>query len=436
MAKRSALLPLVRKFFERDPAAAAHSLETMDETEAAAILRALPSSLCAQAVPYLQVNHAATLLKSAPPELFTAIVEKLKPDQAAAIVVLLPEETRRVLLERLSETTRRQVQELLTYPENSVGRIMSMDFLAFREDVMAKDAIHRIRTLVNKNAPMSYAYVVNADNRLVGVLNMRELMLAPSEAVLGAVMRKDVFSVNGMTDREEVAGALAKRRFFAAPVVDMDQRLLGLVKTDQLLKEVQEDAMEDIQKMVGAGGDERSFSPILFSVRKRLPWLYINLATAFLAAAVVGLFQDLIAKVTILAVFLPVVAGQGGNAGAQSLAVVMRGLVLREIPPHKVATLVIKEGFVGAVNGLSCGVVTALVAWLWHGNPFLGLVIGLGMFVNLVAAGLAGALIPVIMKAMGFDPAQSSTIFQTTVTDVVGFFAFLGFALLFQHRLM
>lgn len=436
MAKRGALLPLVRKFFERDPAAAAHSLETMDETEAAAILQALPPTLCAQAVPYLQVGHAATLLKQAPPELFSAIVEKLKPEQAAAIVVLLPQESRAALLERLSEPARRQVQELLTYPDNSAGRIMSPEFLAFREDVTVKDAVHRIRTVVGKNAPMSYAYVVDPNHRLVGVLNMRDLMLASGEAALGAVMRKDVFAVNAMTDREEIARALAQRRYFAAPVVDADQRLLGIVKTDQLLKEVQEDALEDIQKMVGAGGDERAFSRVSFSVRKRLPWLYVNLATAFLAAAVVALFEDLIARITILAVFLPVVAGQGGNAGAQALAVVMRGLVLREIPPNKVAALVMKEGAVGALNGVFVGAVTAAVAWLWHGNPFLGLVIGLAMIVNLIAAGLSGALIPITMKAMGFDPAQSSSIIQTTVTDVVGFLAFLGFALLFQHRLL
>lgn len=185
-----------------------------------------------------------------------------------------------------------------------------------------------------------------------------------------------------------------------------------------------------------AGGDERAFSPIGFSLRKRLPWLHVNLATAFLAAAVVALFEDVIARITVLAVFLPVVAGQGGNAGAQSLAVVMRGLVMREIPEQKVRRLLTKEVLIGTANGLIIGVVTAAIAWGWHGNPYLGVVIGLAMIVNLVAAGLSGAAIPITMKAIGLDPAQSSSIILTTVTDVVGFFAFLGFAAVFQGYLI
>ncbi|MGB6646948.1 MAG: magnesium transporter, partial [Bacteroidota bacterium] len=213
-------------------------------------------------------------------------------------------------------------------------------------------------------------------------------------------------------------------------------RLLGVVRSDHLLTDVQEEASEDIQKMFGAGGDEHAFSPVWFSLSKRLPWLHVNLATAFLAAAVVGLFEDLIARITILAVFLPVVAGQGGNAGAQSLAVVMRGLVMREISPRNRWRLVLKETFIGLVNGLIIGLVTAGIAWLWQGNPVLGLVIGLAMIANLIVAGFAGAAIPITMKALGFDPSQSSSIVLTTVTDVLGFFSFLGFAVLFQAYLL
>ncbi len=171
-------------------------------------------------------------------------------------------------------------------------------------------------------------------------------------------------------------------------------------------------------------------------MKKRLFWLHINLVTAFMAAGVVAVFESMIAKLTILAVFLPVVAGQGGNAGAQSLAVVMRGIVMREIPKGKTGRLILKEGGLGAVNGVVIGLVTAVVAWLWNGNPFLGLVIGLGMFFNLIFAGLSGASIPLLMKKMGIDPAQSSSIILTTVTDILGFLAFLGFAVVFQSYLV
>ncbi|UCG32500.1 MAG: magnesium transporter [Phycisphaerales bacterium] len=193
---------------------------------------------------------------------------------------------------------------------------------------------------------------------------------------------------------------------------------------------------ESIQRMFGGSPDERAFSPTIFSLRKRLPWLHVNLATAFLAAYVVSLFEETIAKITILAVFLPVVAGQGGNAGAQSLAIVMRGLVMREIPKRRVLWLIAKEGWLGLLTGAITGAVTGLVAWLWQSNPILGVVIGLGMIVNLFAAGLSGAAIPVIMKALGFDPAQCSSIILTTITDVVGFLAFLGFAVVFQSYLI
>jgi len=233
-----------------------------------------------------------------------------------------------------------------------------------------------------------------------------------------------------------VARLATQKRFLAIPVVDENQRLLGTIKLDDLVEAAQEEATEDIQKMFGAGGDEKVFSPLFFSVKNRLGWLHVNLATAFLAAFVVGLFQGIIAKIAILAVFLPIVAGQGGNAGAQSLAVVMRGLVLHEVEPTLAGKVILREGILGAINGLVIGLVTGLGALLWHGNPYLGLVIGGAMLINMVVAGVSGAAIPMLMQFLGFDPAQSSNIILTTVTDVVGFFTFLGLATLFQGFLI
>jgi magnesium transporter len=218
--------------------------------------------------------------------------------------------------------------------------------------------------------------------------------------------------------------------------VDSENHLLGIIKAERMIQGVKEDVTRDIQRMFGAGGDERVTSSIWFSMKKRLPWLHVNLATAFLAAAVVALFEDTIAKITILAVFLPVVAGQGGNAGAQSLAVVMRGLIMREIPKGQISHLILKEGKLGAINGIIIGLVTAVIAWIWYGNPYLGIVIGFGMLVNLFFAGLSGASIPIMMEKAGLDPAQCSSIILTTITDVIGFIAFLGFAVMFQSFLI
>lgn len=436
MATHLPLLPLVRKFFESDPVVAGHTLEAMEEKEAAHVLEALPPTISAQVIPHMQVSQAAQLLRCLPPEIFGRLVERLKPHQATQLIINLPAEDRLKRLGYLSDEMQQDVRELLTYPEDSAGRIMTTDFLTFRTGVNVKDAIHRIRALVSKNAPMTYCYVVDDEQHLLGVLSMRDLMLAPSDEMLENIMRRDIFTIDGSMDREEVANQLSEHRFFAAPVVDAETRLLGIVKSDQLIEEVQEEATEDMQKMYGAGGDEKPFSPVSLSLRKRLPWLHVNLLTAFAAAAVIALFQDLIARITILAVFLPIVAGQGGNAGAQTLAVVIRGIVLREIPPHRISKLLLKEVWLGILNGLVIGAVAGLAAWLWNGNPFLGVVIALAMLVSLAIAGLAGAVVPLGMKALRKDPAQSSMILLTTITDIVGFFTFLGFAMLFQQYLI
>lgn len=430
------LLPLVRKFFESDALGAAQTLEMMEHQEALSVLDVLPAPLAVRAFRHVHPVQAARLLKDAPPGVFKEIVDRLEAEQAAAILSSLSDEKRTVFLSHLSPKAKRHVQELLTYPEGSAGRIMIKDFIAFHSRVKVRDAIQRIRLLAHRKALSSYTYVIDSENRLVGVINMRDLILAKTDDLLESIMIKNVFAVDSFMDREQLANELTQKGFFAAPVVDQEGRLLGVVKSDRLLEQVQDDATEDLQKMFGAGGDERTTSPIGFALRNRLLWLNINLGTAFLAASVVALFEGIIAKITVLAIFLPVVAGQGGNAGIQTLAVVMRGLVMREIKPGRVWGLLRREALLGGLNGISIGLVTGAIAWLWHGNPFLGIVIGFAMVISMIAAGLSGAAIPLSMKAVGWDPAQSSGIILTTVTDVVGFFAFLGLAVLFQSYLL
>lgn len=436
MSKITPLLPLAQSFLEHDPLAAAQCIETMNEDDALVVLKALPPTLVTKMFPHLQVSIASALLSKFPSGLFNEVIPKLEANQAAAIILGMEHDAQQQLIELLPEKSREEVRELLTYPQDSAGRLMSTDFLAIRQDVKVREAIQRIRTLARKKYPASYAYVVDENNRLAGVINMRQLILEAPNAELSSFMHRDVFSVNAFMDIEDVASEFTKRKFFAAPVVDHDNKLLGLIKADQLIGQVQQEATEDLLRMFGAGGTERTFSPISFSLRKRLPWLHVNLATAFLAASVVAMFESTIAQITALAVFLPVVAGQGGNAGAQSLAIVMRGLVMREIPKDRFWSLVSKEALIGIVNGVLIGAVTSVIAYLWYGNIMLGVVIAMAMVVNLFAAGLSGAAIPLIMKSLGLDPAQSSSIVLTTVTDVVGFLSFLGFASMFMKYLI
>lgn len=436
MPTRDALIPILRRYFDKDPAEAARTLETLSDEKAAALLAALPAETASAVFDRLAGPFASRLISAASPERFEELAKKLSADQAASVFLSLSPDKRQLLLDRLPTRLREQMQEVLAFPEDSAGRIMRPQFTAFHPEVKVRDAIQKLRELAARNTATSYVYVIDADKHLLGVANMRDLLIASPESTLGKVMRTQVFSIDAFTDREIVAQEFGKRRYFAAPVVDAQNRLLGVVNADHLLRDVQEEATEDVQQMVGAGKDERAFSPVGFTLKKRLPWLHVNLVTAFMAAAVVSLFEGIIAEITVLAVFLPVVAGQGGNAGAQSLAVVMRGIVMREIPPNRAGKLIAKETLVGAANGVIIGLITAAVAWAWHGNPYLGLVIGMAMLVNLAIAGFFGAIIPLGMKQMGLDPAQSSSIILTTVTDVMGFFSFLGFAVLFRSFLI
>jgi len=428
---------LIQDFSRLSPFDAAHRLEALKIEEAACVLVGLKPEPAARAFEFLEPRFAANLLGEIPEKARIQVVGRMAVTRAADVIAAVArEEDRLKLLEQLDRPQADQIRKLTAYPEGMAGRIMTPSFFAFQTDTKVETAIQTLRFLAQKKIPFSYVYVTDHENRLKGVLNLRELLLSDDEATLDSIMIPDVFSVPATMDREQVIQGISHRSFLSVPVVDAGGRLLGTIRTDDLISSAQEEATEDIQKMFGAGGDEHVFSTIPFSIQKRLPWLYVNLATAFLASGVIALFEHVIAKVTALAIFLPIVASQGGNSGAQSLAVVMRGLVLGEVQPPLARRVIMKEGVLGLANGLLVGVAAALAAWVWNGNVFLGVAIGFAMVINLVAAGVSGAAIPVLMRAFGKDPAQSSNIILTTVTDCVGFLAFLGLAALLQPLLL
>ncbi len=437
MAPENSAVSVIKKFFELNPADAAHSLESLNEEEAIGILNSVSPELASRAFNSLEPHFAANLLLNLPEEAAAQIFGKMVVTRAAELVLCIQRrEDRETLLERIDPGQADQIRKLITYPEDTAGRIMTPNFFAFHETLKVAEAIQKLRALGSKKSSLNYVYVTDSNNLLKGVLNMRDLLLADEEDKLASIMIPDVFRVEATMDREKVIQELSGRSFLSIPVVDKNSHLLGTIRTSDLIASAQEEATEDIQKMFGAGGDERVFSPLMFSMKKRLLWLNINLATAFLAASVIALFQGVIAKLTALAIFMPIIASQGGNAGAQSLAVVIRGLVLREVEPRVARKVIIKEALLGLINGITMGIVAGAVAWLWNGNMFLGVVIAIGMVINMVSAGIAGAGIPILMKALGQDPAQSSNIILTTVTDVVGYFAFLGLAVLFYPLLV
>ena len=435
MSRRTASNFLVKSFFEKHPLEAARSLEALSHEEARLILLALPLEIACAAIKFLTPQIAALILDDFSGEQAGPFLQNVSPKRAADILLSLPAEKRIQFLSVLEPSHGRTLEALLTYPPQTAGGMMSPGATALKKEMTVEGAIRTIRAL-GKKKPLYYVYVTDNENRLQGVLAMRDLILADPHAPIESVMLKDVVSVPATLDREEVVKLAAQRRYLTMPVVDSENRILGTIHSEDLIEAAEEEASEDMQKMVGAGGDEEALSPVLFSLKKRLPWLQVNLATAFLAASVVGLFENTIARITALAVFLPVVAGQGGNTGAQTLAVVIRGLALGQIDKSLAWRVMTKEACLGFLNGVSVGIVTALVAYLWEGNPYFGLVIGLAMVLNMAIACIAGAGIPIAMRAVGWDPAQSSSIILTTVTDVLGFFSFLGLATLFQHLLV
>jgi magnesium transporter len=425
---------LIRVFVELHPEEAARALEALDYSESAQILERLPVSIGAQLIQQLSPHLAGPILQGLGAERTGELLADMTPRQACTVLQHLEENTRDQVLRVMPAPAATQLRDLLSFPADTAGGMMEPRVTTLPLDLTVQEAITSLR-----RAPRStlyYLYVTDRDRRLVGVLNLRDLLLSGSEERIEPLVRQPVVSVPADLDRDEVVDLIRERGFLALPVVDQEGRLIGVVRHDEAMEAGQEAAFEDLQITVGAGADEEALSPVFTVVGRRLPWLYVNLLTAFIAAGVVGLFEGIIAQVTALAVLLPVVAGQGGNCGAQALAIVIRGLALDEIVPGTRRRVLLKEALAGTLNGLAVAVVTALAVLAWSRSYGLALVIGLAMIVNMAAAALAGALIPLILSGLGRDPAQSSTIFLTTVTDVVGFASFLGFAVLFAPLLV
>lgn len=423
---QAALESMFRTYVGEHPTDAARALEALPPKEAARLIQDLPARLVGPVLGRLNPGAAAALLTTLGPEPMRELLAPMESRHAAAILHHLEDAAREAMLSGLDPDGAKRIRILLQYPSDTAGGMMKTRITSVPIDVTASQAVAALRRA--PRTTLFYIYVTDRDGKLVGVLNIRELLLASPRDPIEPLVHRDVVTVPASLRRDELAELVRERHFVALPVVDSEGYLLGVVKTDEILDAIEQEAFGDLQKMVGAGEDERALSPVSLVVRKRLPWLYVNLATAFLASGVVGLFEGTIEKVTALAVLLPVVAGQGGNTGAQSLAVVMRGMALRELLPGSTRRLLMKEGVAALVNGIAISLGTGLAVFLWDGRWGLVVVIGAAMVVNMTAAGLAGAVIPLMLRALGRDPAQASSIFLTTVTDIIGFAAFLGFA--------
>jgi magnesium transporter len=423
----------MRAAFEHHPEDVISEMERAPLAEVAALVETHPDAPWGRLFEALSPERAARLIETLPIELGAGIVESMPSTRAAPLAGRLARERRQELIERLSSQHGSEIQALLSFPADTAGRIMDLRAMAFSRSTRAEDVLERIRTTT---WPRVFdVFVVDEGGFLVGVVPLQELAVGAPGAELGAIMRAPRAFVQATANTEEVVDTLEKTRVPVLPVVDFEGKLLGVIRYEALIKAAEREASADIQTMVGVSKEERALSRVSFAVKKRLPWLEINLGTAFLAASVVGIFESTIAQFTALAVLLPVVAGQSGNTGAQALAVTMRGLALREISIRSWLRVIRKEVTVGALNGVAVALTTSFFVFLWSRSVGLALVIGLSMVISMAIAGLAGGAIPVVLTSLGQDPAQSSSIILTTVTDVVGFFSFLGIATLLSSML-
>ncbi len=414
------------RFMLDHPVDAAIEIERHPAESIAATLSAQSAQALVPVWRRLLPETGARLLAVLPDATADSLLAELPPTEAVQLVGQMSAEERARRLDRLDPAVRRELEELMTYPEGSAGRLMDLRVDVYRGTMTVADTLDVLRQKRMKTARS--LYLVDAGRRLIGRVFLQDLAIASPQQSLSDLMLPIAASVEPTASQEEVTAILNKERLIDLPVVNYDGVLMGVVTHASLIQAVQEDVTSDIQTMVGASRDERALSSAIFAVRKRMPWLQINLLTAFLAASVVGLFESTIAKFTALAVLLPVVAGQSGNAGAQALAVTMRGLALREITARDWLRVMRKEIEVGLLNGIAIAVTCSLAVYLWSGSLGLVLVIAVSMVLAMIVAGFAGAVVPVALVKLGQDPAQSSSIVLTTITDVAGFFSFLGIA--------
>ena len=368
-------------------------------------------------------------------ERLAAVFGRLDIDDMLELAERLPAERHDRILALLPEEKREELRKQELYPEGSAGRVMTPHFLAVDDKLTAQEAIDRIRAFGENSDAVLYVYVVDSEQRLEGVVPIRKLVSARPDRACGEIMIREPIATRLDADQEAVAALVARYNLLAIPVVDAGRRMQGVITVDDVIDVIHEEATEDIYHLAGLHEEDRVFTSPAASVRKRLPWMMLNLGTAFLAASVVGLFERTIEQLVALAVFLPVVAGMGGNGGIQALTVVTRSIALGEIEFSSGLRAVGKELLVGTVIGLAAGLVAAGVGWLWQGNPWFGLVLALAMLATLAGAGLAGAAVPVLLKALRQDPALGSGVIVTTLTDVFGFASFLGIATLLLGRL-
>ena len=415
----------LRDLLLKHPADIAEVLSHLSDEQAAELLHRLYlRKAAAEPLGEMEPEDSAELLTELDRDEAIKILSRMDPDDAVDLLEELPEDVKDELLSRLAPKDAQVLSKLLEYPPDTAGGLMSPEVVALPLTLTAQEAIDILRRKVEEVETIYYAYAVDDEGRLEGVISLRDLALARPETRLSALVNRDVISVPVDADAEDVARLFDKSNYYALPVIDAERKLLGVITIDDVIDVIREEATEDIYRSQGVPLEERVDTPWYESIRRRMPWLYFNLVTAFIAASVVGVFESTIAKFAVLAFFMPIIAGQGGNAGMQTVTIVTRGIALGEVPKGEGWRILGKEFLLGVLNGLAMGLVVGVVGFIWKHTISLGIVVFLAMTFNMITAGIVGTVIPLTLRAMRQDPALASSIFLTTFTDTLGF-AFL-----------
>lgn len=413
---------------ESDPHDAADILEALGRESALELIVPLEDGLAAGILEEMDDAAAAEVVEDLPAERATDLIAEMDSDEAVDVLNRVDDAVREELVGALPAETAVEIERLLAYPRDSAGGLMTIEVASLPKGLEAGEAIEALRRLHETLDSLSYVYVVDESERLVGVVSFRELVFARPGTALEDVMVLNPAKVKADADREEVSDIIQRYNLLALPVVDEQERLLGMIPIDEAIEAIQEEASEDMAVMVGAGSEETIRTKVSESIRRRLPWIVVNLLLASIVALTIETQKNVFEDVVILAALMPVVALLGGNSGAQSLAVVIRSMAIQQVPNSMIRQVVVRESRIGLALGAIMSVLAAGIAYLLSGDGGVSLVMAIGVFVSLSIATLAGAGIPIVLRALQFDPALASNIFLTFITDMLGFAGFLMLA--------
>lgn len=410
-------------------------IEELSSEDRVALIGIMGTDLNPEVLPMLDDDVRDEVAALMGPREVAAAIGELDSDDAVEVVQTLEEPLREEVLEAVSAEERAVLEQGLTFPEDSAGRLMQRELVSVPAGWTVGDTIDHLRDVAERDdedLPYEFydIFVVDEDHRLMGSVSLSRVLRSKRPVPMRDLMNTQLRSVPVTMDQEEVAVLFRQYDLASVPVIDDGGRLLGVITVDDVVDIIHEEAEEDILRLGGVTETDL-YRAAIDTAQSRFPWLATNLATAFIAAYVIGLFQATIEQVVALAVLMPIVASMGGNAGTQTMTVAVRAIATKELTVGNALRIIWKEALVGGVNGVLFAVMVGLAAWWWFGNPSIGLVIASAMVINLMVAGLAGVTIPLILTRCGVDPAIASSVFLTTMTDVVGFFAFLGLATIF-----